>query len=79
MVAQDLGSEQVVRGDGGDVAVEDDEVGEEAGFEAAFAVFAELSEGRCLGVGVDGFRKRRCVVRGGRSWVPSMFWRVTAA
>ena len=39
----------------GDVAVEDDEVGEVAGFEAAFWFFCELGEGGGLGVGVDGF------------------------
>ena len=44
--------------DGSDVPVEHDEVGEEAWFEASFTVFPELSEGRGLGVGIDGFRKR---------------------
>ncbi len=38
----------------GYVAVEDDDVGEIAGFEAAFLVFAELCKGGGLGVGVDG-------------------------
>ena len=37
------------------VAIEDDDVGEEAGFEAALDVLAELGVGGGLGVGVDGF------------------------
>ena len=53
--AEDMGVEEFAGGGVGDVAVEDDEVGEEAGFEAAFACFAELGEGGGLGVGVDGF------------------------
>jgi hypothetical protein len=47
--------EELLRGGGGDVAVEDDEVGEEAGLEAAFFFFAEVGEGGALGVGVKGF------------------------
>ncbi len=47
--------EDFLRGGCGEVAVEDDEVGEEAGFEAAFAGFAELGVGGGLGVGVEGF------------------------
>ncbi len=37
----------------GDVAVENDDVGEVSGFEAAFEVLAELGEGGGLGIGVD--------------------------
>ncbi len=47
--------EEFLGGGFGDVAVEDDEVGEVAGFEAALCFFAELGEGGALGVGVDGF------------------------
>ncbi len=58
--------------DGEEVAVEDDEVGEEAGFEAAEAGFAELGEGGALGVGVDGLLMvRRC--SGWKVWVPASF------
>ena len=53
--AEDLCVEDLERGGGEEVAVEDDEIGEEAGFEAAEAGFAERGEGRRLGVGVDGF------------------------
>ena len=47
--------ENLLRSGFGDVAVEDDEVGEVAGLEAALYLFAELGEGGGLGVGVDRF------------------------
>ena len=47
----------------GDVAVEDDEVGEVAGLEAAFYFFAEFAEGGGLGVGVDRFVERDFFLR----------------
>ncbi len=52
--AEDAGVEDFAGVDLGEVVVEDDEVGEEVGFEAAFDVLAELGEGGALGVGVDG-------------------------
>ncbi len=55
--------EQLLGRCGGDVAVEDDEVGEEAGFEAALLLFAELGEGAGLGVGVDRFVERDLFLR----------------
>ena len=61
--AEDFGVEELLGGGGGDVAVEDDEVGEVAGFEAAFHFFAELGEGGGLGVGVDGFVERDLLLR----------------
>ena len=51
---QDFGVEELLGGGGGDVPVEEDEVGEIAGLEAALLVIAELGEGGGLGVGVDG-------------------------
>ena len=53
--AQDLRGEDLARGGGGEVAVEDDEIGEEAGFEAALLELAELGESGALSVGVEGF------------------------
>jgi len=47
-----------VGGGRGGVGVEDDEVGEVAGFEAAFDLVAELGEGGGLGVGEEGFVER---------------------
>ncbi len=52
--AEDFGVEDFGGGGGEEVAVEDDEIGEEAGLEAADAGFAEFGEGGGLGVGVDG-------------------------
>src|ERR1700678_180555 len=56
--AEDFGVKELLRRCGGDVAVEDNEVGEIAGFESAFYVFAKFSVGGGLGVGVDGFVER---------------------
>jgi len=56
--AEDFCVEELLRGCCGDVSVEDDDVGEIAGFEAPLYFFAELAEGRGLGVGVDGFVER---------------------
>ena len=47
----------------GDVAVEDDQVGDEAGLEAAFYRFAEFAEGGGLGVGVDRLVERELFLR----------------
>ena len=55
--------EELLGSGGGDVAVEDDEVGEVAGFEAAFLMFAEFGKGGGLGVGVDGFVERDLFLR----------------
>ena len=53
--AQHFGVEDLLRCGFGEVAVEDDEVGEVAGGELAFDLFAPLGEGGGLRVGVEGF------------------------
>lgn len=50
----DLGGGQIVDGAGEEVAVEDDEVGELAGFEGADLLFAEKEEGVVGGVEANG-------------------------
>ncbi len=54
---EDLGGEEIAGGGCLEIAVENDEVGEEAGLEAAFEGFAELGEGGRLRVGEEGFGK----------------------
>ena len=69
--------EELLGRGGGDVAVEDDEVGEVAGFEAALLMFAEFCEGGGLGVGVDGLVEGDLLLRL-EGLVPASFWRVMA-
>ena len=49
-----MGGEDVAGGGGEEVSVEDGDVSEEAGFEAAFEVLGEVGVGGGLGVGVEG-------------------------
>src|ERR1700743_1462590 len=53
--AEHFGVEGLLWGGFGEVAVEDDEVGEVAGGELAFDLLAPLGEGGALCVGVEGF------------------------
>src|SRR3979490_1245008 len=61
--AEDFGVEELLGRGGGDVAVEDNEVGEVTGFEAALHFFSEFAEGGGLGVGVDRFVERDLFLR----------------
>lgn len=55
--------EELLRGCGGNVTVENDEVGEVSGFETALLMFAKLGEGGGLSVCVDGFVRRDFFLR----------------
>src|ERR1700733_1395951 len=56
--AEDLGAEKLLGRRSSDVAVEDDQVGDEAWLEAAFYRFAEFAEGGGLGISIDRFVER---------------------